>query len=71
MQTQKDTNTNINLENTSLIKDSDGRKLNPKTTSLFMIANIFTNGRVKIKLSEHVAEQMNIRKILPYKLPKL
>ena len=41
-------------------------KLDSRTHGPYRIVRVFTNGTVRIQLSEHVQETVNIRKLFPY-----
>ena len=41
-------------------------KINSRTHGPYRIVRVFTNGMVRIQLSQHVQETVNIRKIFPY-----
>ena len=41
-------------------------KLDSRTHGPYRIVRVFTNGTVRIQLSQHVQETVNIRKIFPY-----
>ena len=41
-------------------------KLDSRTHGPYRIVRFFTNGTVRIQLSQHVQETVNIRKIFPY-----
>ena len=42
-------------------------KLDSRTHGPYRIVRVFTNGTVRIQLSEHVQETVNIRKLFPYR----
>ena len=51
-----------------LVKNKEGRKLDPHFSGPFPIAQVYSNGTVAIQRMPNVRERINIRRITPYKL---
>ena len=50
-----------------MIKESDPTKLGQRTTGPFPITRVHANGTLTIRLSPHITERMNIRRLVPYR----
>ena len=50
-----------------LVKTVNPDKLEPRTNGPYLITRIYTNGTVDIQRSEHVAERINTRRIIPFR----
>ncbi|CAJ1960529.1 unnamed protein product [Cylindrotheca closterium] len=50
-----------------LIKNTDGRKLDPKYRGPYPITNVYTNGTVEIQRTNAIRERINIRRLVPFR----
>ncbi|CAJ1960600.1 unnamed protein product [Cylindrotheca closterium] len=50
-----------------LIKNTDGRNLDPKYRGPYPITNVYTNGTVEIQRTNAICERINIRRLVPFR----
>ena len=54
-----------------LVESLDPTKLAPKQEGPYTISTVYSNGTVDIEKGDHVHERINIRRIIPYRLPNI
>ena len=63
----KQINHNYSVNDMVKFVEYNPNKLDSRTHIPYQIVRVFTNGTVRIQLSEHVQETVNIRKLFPYR----
>ena len=51
-----------------LVKAIDPSKLQPRAHGPYNITQVFTNGTIMIQQTPHVTKQINIRRVLPFRI---